>query len=220
MKITQRKKLWQWVPAALLSASVCLAASGAWAGVISLSGDASQTTPNPFYFSSITTAQALARTLDDPFAYDPLSPTSPLPDMAFNNAGSDGYHANNGTAVTLAYTFGDAFRSLFFDLYGRNVAEMGPGGQLRDNNLTLELYHGGWAAGDLVHTSPSFDISDVAPEFARYTAPASIVADRVKINGPDPNFTLMEIRANGIPEPSVALLAVAGGLLLRRRRWE
>ncbi len=200
-----RLQIGKWVHALLIAALLGVSATSyAALTILTLSGDVSQTTTP--YDGNHTTAQELGYTLDDPFAYDPASPTSPLPVQApfLNN----GYTGPQGTP-SVAYTLGGSYSAISFDLYGRSDAV-----PERDNGLILRLYNGDWLLP--VFTSGPFDIPDSAPYYARYTTPALIVADRVKITGPD-FFTLMEIRAFAVPEPSTVGLFLLGGLVLRRR---
>ncbi len=155
--------------------------------VLPLSGDASQTTPE----YNRSAADALLSTLNDPFAYDPASPTSPLPFQTINtNADAlKGYNGQEVPPITVAYTFGGASDGLFFDLYGRDNCCFE-----RDNDLTMELFNGDWTTP--VSTTTGFAVSDSAPYAGRFTPSSSIVADRIRITGPA-FFTLMEIRGNG-----------------------
>jgi len=184
-------------------------ATGKAYSLIPLTGDASQSS-TPY---DHTAADGLSYTLNDPFAYNPASPTSPLPQQSYYVA-NRGFHGNTPGPVTVAYTFGGIYSGFFFDLYGRTLDD-GAGVQFRDNGLTLKLYNGDWVTP--VFTSAPFDIPDSAPYFFRFDTPTgNISADRVSITGPA-YFTLMEIRA-AVPEPSTALLAVVGGAFMLRRR--
>ena len=178
--------------------------------ILTLTGDVAHSTPDNYH----PTVDALAGTTNHPFAYNPLSPTSPLPGQAYTGASPVGFHGRDEVDNTciVAYTFGGvAGPSLFFDVYGRN--ELG-GAEFRDNGLVLKLFNGDWVTP--VFTSTPFDVLDGAPFHGRYTVPVPVFADRMTITGPD-YMTILELRAVA-PEPSVSLLAMLGGAVLLRRR--
>src|SRR5215207_653265 len=75
--------------------------------VLALTGDDTQTTPEVGLGRTI--AEALQATLNDPFAYNPASPTSPLP-FQIINSNNDALKGYNGFGpaefpIVVAYTF-------------------------------------------------------------------------------------------------------------------
>ena len=171
----------------------------------------------------------LGGTLNDPFAYDPANPTSPLPDQVYSSNG-DGFHAQQpaGTDAILSYTLTDGPLTLNgnvnFDLYGRN------GFVNRDNDIDIQLFNGDYVTP--VAELTGLAISDTAPFFVRGTLPLSgTTFDRVRLvagdsnGGGNPNFfTLLELRANvePVPEPTSLLVCGVGlgmlGVGVARRR--
>jgi hypothetical protein len=205
-------RIGKWIPALSVAALLGVSAtSDAAPLILTLSGDVD----NSSAVNSGTIADNLAATLNDPFAYDPLNPTSPLPVQTFSSSPLNGFEAGNHEG-RVAYTLGGTYSGISFDLYGRALAATAA----RDNGLVLRLYDGDWITP--VFTSAPFDIPDAAPWYTRYTTPDGTNADRVTITQPNVGFfNLMEIRAF-VPEPSAAALLALGGLLLRRRlagRW-
>lgn len=189
------------------------------AAVVLLTPDATQSTPPPGW------GGAVANVLNDPFAYNPASPTAIMPATFFSD-GSTGYHAAIVGPATIAFTMDTIYNDLAVDLYGRDSF------LTRDNNLTIQFFWGSWSPGAMVDEITGFDVSD-ATQHGRVTATSSVIADRFLVTCPYPlpnghentgvnYFTMMEVRAIGTaaPEPSrVMLLIVAAGMgLLRRRR--
>jgi len=196
---------------------------------ISLTPDAANSTASAFNGS-------IAKTVNDPFAYNPNSPTSPLPVQTFggNPTDSPGFHGNAGSNVDvfLSYNFTNGplthngpSQSFFVDLYGRSNC-CGD----RDNNIDIQVYSGG-VLGTLLGTvtgiaipgSPFFVRANLAPVLT-----TGVTFNAIRLVAHDSEaaagnlFTLMEIRAAqvAIPEPATASLALLGlgGLMLRRRR--
>ena len=171
--------------------------------------------------------------LNDPFDYDPMAPTSSLPDQTFTGGlhDEDGYHASLlGDAILTYDIIGGAIaleagQVIAIDFYGRENCC-----PARDNDFDLELYYaeGKGSSGALVATLAGLGIPDEGPFWLRayYTpAPGDLPVDRLRIvardsdGGSTPNhFTLMELRAVVVPEPSSGLLALFGGALALRRR--
>ena len=176
---------------------------------LGLTGDLGQST-NDNYF---TKAQGLAGTLNDGFAYNPFSPTSPLPFQSYTGASPVGFHGTDIPAVVIAYDFSQVVSGgIIFDLYGRSDAQ---GSEFRDDGMVLRLYNGDWTTP--VFTSAPFDIPNNPPWYTRFVTPDSVVAaDRMSLTGTN-YFTLLEIRAE-VPEPSMALagIIVAAPFLVRR----
>jgi hypothetical protein len=195
----------------VLFVAVLLCAAPATAStILTLTGDVAHSTPDNYH----PTMDALAGMTNHPFAYNPLSPTSPLPGQTYTGAQPVGFHGRDelDNTCVVAFTFGSiAGPSLFFDVYGRN--ELG-GAEFRDNGLVIRLYQGDWVTP--VFTSTPFDVLDGAPFHGRYTVPGAVWADRMTITGPD-YMTILELRAVA-PEPSVSLLGMVGGAVLLRRR--
>jgi autotransporter-associated beta strand protein len=147
----------------------------------------------------------LEGTLSDTFAYNPLSPTSPLPNLGFGNG--IGFHNNSGNgAVTLVYSLttplvdGSA-NNLVVDVYGRNA------NQDRDNNVDVAFLD---ASDVVLGQALGQVIPDGAAPVLRVSS-AGLVADgstiaKVRITGNDSdgtpattnNFTVMEVRAANI----------------------
>ena len=105
-----------------------LAAGTANAGVIALTGDVANTSPDAdLHHSSRPSSTALLNLTNGVFpwngtpdgtpanGYNPASPTNPLPYM---NAAH--FHGGNTATVTAAFTFDGTYDSLFIDLYGKN----------------------------------------------------------------------------------------------------
>jgi hypothetical protein len=150
--------------------------------VIDLTGDETiTTTPN---VTQGTETQQLAGLLNDPFAYDPSNPTSPMPQTTWESTkffiGTDTYLA------TIAYDFDDMYDNLFVDLYGRNAFEG------RDDSFDVEFR----LAGVLQETiATGIDSS----HHVRVTASPGTQADSIRIvetAGSANKFALAEIRVN------------------------
>lgn len=144
-----------------------------------------------------------------------------MPAIFFSD-GSTGYHASSVGDVTIAFTMSQAYDNLFLDLYGRDSFTF------RDNNLTIQFFNGSWAGGSMTEQITGFNVND-ATFHGRVTATSTTRADRFQITRPFPlpngdqdtgvnYFTMMEIRANGIPEPSSAVLVMAGAITMVMRR--
>ena len=193
---------------------------------ISLTPDAANSTASAF-------GGSIANTVNDPFAYNPNSPISPLPVQSYS--GAAGFHGNaaSNVDVFLSYNFTNGplthngpSQSFFVDLYGRSDTCCGD----RDNNIDIQVYSGG-VLGTLLGTvtgiaipgSPFFVRANLAPVLT-----TGVTFNAIRLVAHDSEaaagnlFTLMEIRAAqvAIPEPATASLALLGlgGLMLRRRR--
>jgi hypothetical protein len=136
-----------------------------------------------------TETQQLAGLLNDPFAYDPDNPTSPMPQTAWEATkffiGTDTYLA------TIAYDFDDTYDNLFVDLYGRDSTAAI---EARDDFFDVEFR----LAGVLQETiATGID----STHHVRVTASPSTQADSIRIveTAGSPNkFALAEIRVNGV----------------------
>ncbi len=155
---------------------------------------------------------SVAGTLNDPFAYDPLTPTAPLPNPTFGSNNS--FHGNSGSP-TIAFLLDGTYQALFIDLYGRDSSIE------RDNDITIRFYSGSWAVGDLTQEITGFEIADTFPFYARVTALPGTEADRFSVSSPTQvYFTIMELRGSGtvVPEPTAGLLLLSAAALLGLRR--
>jgi hypothetical protein len=178
---------------------------------------------------------ALADTVNDPFSYNPDSPTSPAPVQGSDSSVTGGWHGNLGSGqhlisylVTGGITTSNATSSVFFDFYGRtNIGNPANVNILvRDNDYTVTLFNGNYTTQVAQLTGQS--VADAAPYFNRSTfnLGAGVTFDRIQLTsaitapaGETPFFTVMEVRAATVPETSSALLCGLGALgLLRRRR--
>ncbi len=133
---------------------------------------------------------SIERTLNDPFAYDPLSPTSPLPYLIYDNDDVKGFHGDEASGVvTLSYDPADGLLSLapsqtfVVDLYGRDDF------QDRDDNFDIELYDGQVLVTSLIGNMIDGD------SHGRVVISPTAPFDRIVIVGYHQYFTLMEIRA-------------------------
>jgi hypothetical protein len=167
---------------------------------------------------------SLARTLSDPFAYDPGAPTSTLPNLTFFGANAVGYAGPGNTPdhvliydVAVGGVPGSFTASgptnVFFDFYGRDKFKD------RDNDYAVSLLNG----GAVLQSVSSEAVPDTGDPHNRttFTLADGQTFDGIRLTSTTEFFTVMEVRAAYfvIPEPtSIALLGVAGlGLLLRRR---
>jgi alpha-galactosidase len=136
-----------------------------------------------------TETQQLAGLLNDPFAYDPDNPTSPMPQITWESTkffiGTDTYLA------TIAYDFDDTYDNLFVDLYGRDSTAAI---EARDDSFDVEF----WLAGVLQETiATGID----STHHVRVTASPGTQADSIRIieTAGSPNkFALAEIRVSGV----------------------
>lgn len=160
--------------------------------------------------------------LNDPFAYDVDNPTSVLPDQVYLNAAPGnafhGISANPNIVLDLTggtLTLG-AGQSFFIDFYGRADCCLD-----RDDTFSVQFLSGGSGDGILgsVVTTLSTGISaNAAPHHVRLTY-SGAPFDSINVIGTSNNFTMMEVRAGLVPEPSTGLLALLGlsGFIRRRR---
>ncbi|HQY88013.1 MAG TPA: PEP-CTERM sorting domain-containing protein [Tepidisphaeraceae bacterium] len=169
-------------------------------------------TPDAAQTTAVIGGGEIEGTLNDTFAYNPLTPIAPLPNQSWG--AGNGYHAIQD-AATMAYTFDDTYQNLFIDLYGRDSWFE------RDDNLTIRFYDGSWAGVPTQVITP-FSISDTPPYYSRVTPDTNTLADRFSISSDAVYLTIMEVRASGsvgsIPEPSTLLMVSAGTLIGLRRR--
>lgn len=158
---------------------------------------------NPGYGST------LEGTLNDPFAYNPTSPTNPLPILAFG--ANLGYHENSTNVSTIIIydletplVEGDA-SDIVVDLYGRNS------NQDRDNDVDVEFLD---SDGNVLGVVMGAEIPPGTVPFLRITSTEAMVPDaatvaKVRITGHDSdatpaatnNFTLMELRVAQVFTP-------------------
>lgn len=197
------------------------------ATIIPITADQANSSPNAF-------GGTVEKTRNDPFAYDPLSPTSPLPNQVYNT-GSGGYHANlaEGAQALVSYTTGSittgaAEPVIIVDLYGRiDLACCND----RDDNIDVMLFNGDYST--MVASVTGLSIDNAADGWARASfdsLPVGTTFDRIRVvgndsgGGPSNNyFTLLETRAASIaavPEPTSAGLLALGvcAFLIRRRK--
>ena len=177
---------------------------------------------------------SLVDMVNDPFLYNPDSPTSPAPVQGSDSSAAGGWHGALGSGqhlisylVTGGITTTSVTSTIYFDFYGRtNIGNPSNVGiLLRDNNYTVTLYNGDYATQVAQLTAQS--VADAAPYFNRSTfnLGPGVTFDRIQLTSPvdadpeSPYFTVMEVRAAAVPETSSALLCGLGALgLLRRRR--
>ncbi len=196
---------------------------------ISLTADVANSSASGFNGS-------MAKTVNDAFAYNPETPTTPMPATSFggNPGDSPGFHGigGNGADVFLSYTFTGgpithtgAAQSFFVDLYGRSNCCTN-----RDDNIDVQIFSGG-VTGTLLGTVTGAAIGGTFHTRVNLASaiPAGALFDAIRLVAHDTDgttnansFTLMEIRAAqlAIPEPATAALAMMGvaGLMVRRRR--
>lgn len=197
------------------------------ATVIGLNADSANSTGNAF-------GGTIEKTLNDPFAYDPASPNSPLPNRIYNS-GSIGYHANlaEGVDAIVSYTTASIIATsasepvVVVDLYGRvdNACCND-----RDDDIDVQLFNGSFSSPIASVTGISLDNSGDGWGRATFdTLPEGTTFDRIRIIGHDSGggannnyFTLLETRAAtiaAVPEPSsLGLLALGATALLLRRK--
>ncbi|MDB4353847.1 PEP-CTERM sorting domain-containing protein [Akkermansiaceae bacterium] len=167
-------------------------------------------------------------TINDPFAYDPLNPTTVSPATGFSdNPEANSFHGggfgSRAGIVDLHYNVphtitGNAAESVFvIDLWGRSG---NAGSEGRDDNFAIQILD---ASGASLASLSGVSIPN-SPETqflrASVTLPVGTAIDRVLIESPVSNFTLAEVRFAAVPEPSQTLLiGLAGlGFMSRRRR--
>ncbi|VGO19106.1 LamG-like jellyroll fold domain-containing protein [Pontiella sulfatireligans] len=181
---------------------------------IGLTGDVANTS-NPGWGSVLLT-------VDDPFAYDSDTPTSPMPDItsrvvevmyAYNTVGDAilSYTLTDGV-----YTAATGGETINLDFYGRELTP------IRDDDFDVVLYNGDYSTP--VATNAALGIDDVTFHTrGSFTLAEGTQFDRIQIIGhhsnPDPlitknGFTLAEIRVNTAvapppPPPPPAPLVIA-----------
>jgi len=175
---------------AMLTQAGQVLALDAWRS-IALSGVPSQTTFPTYHETS------LAMVFNDPFAYDPNTPTDPRPNQA--QSSTPGYHTATPDGGSIAMMFDRPHRAIVIDLYGRT--DYLGSEHSRHQNLTIELFNGDW--DQPVYTEQGFDAvstkHDEPASYGRWVAPAAVVADRARITRRDDYLVLMEVRAAGQP---------------------
>ena len=133
---------------------------------------------------------SLADTLNDPFAYNPNSPTSPAPVQGSDSSATGGWHGNLGSGqhlisylVTGGITTTAVTSTIYFDFYGRtNIGNPANTGILvRDNNYTVTLYNGSYALINQVSQLTAQSVLDAAPYSNRSTfnLGAGVTFDRI-----------------------------------------
>jgi hypothetical protein len=183
----------RWTLLLLIATLLAIPAMAPADDVITLSGDIGN--------SSVSTyGMTVDVTLNDPFAYDPLSPTSPLPNQAHPN----GFHGTEAEGVDVILSYDmitpvilDAGEEMYVDVWGRNECCFD-----RDDNFDIEFYNGG-VLGTLIGSVTGQAIPDDVPQYHRvsYFSTGTVTIDSFRIVGHDSAvadqnlFTLMETRA-------------------------
>jgi hypothetical protein len=115
-----------------------------------------------------------------------------------------------------AVLFGLSYNNIFVDYYARTDDATAYN---RDNNLTVRFFNGDWTT--VVHSESGFNIDNTLASSNRLTIPVAIESDRFLITTTATDWSIAELRANGIsavPEPAVAHVLTMIGLLLSLRR--
>ena len=173
-------------------ASVSSVANGTM--IIDLIGDEVNTVGSNSTYGTET--EHLAGLLNDPFAYDPDNPTSPMPQTTWEVGKF--FHGTDTVLAIIAYDFDTVYTEIFVDLYGRSDCCRD-----RDDSFNVEFWLGG--VGGVLQETVAGSIDDVTLH-DRVTASSGTQADSIRIveTAASPNnFTLCEIRANGVDDPNL-----------------
>lgn len=189
-----------------LVALVALAAHATATVVIPLTNDPDESDSPAF-------GTTLDGPLSDPFAYDPITPNAALPQGDYTVSPPDLWHSPNGLAnQQYAVLFDAIYNEIHIDFYPRTDD---PSAFDRDDNLTFIFYNGDWLTP--VDTVTGVFIDNTAGATGVDALPAT-EADRFLITTSPINWSIAELRATGVPEPSAILLSCVGLLAVVRRR--
>ncbi len=198
------------IPLSSVGAVWLVGLAPAWAAsvVIPLTND-------PFQSDAAWFGTTLSGPLNDSFAYDPEDPNSALPQGDYTVDPTDLWHSPDGQSnQQYAVLFDGVYSEIHIDFYPRTDD---PGAYNRDDSLTFRFYNGDWTTP--VETITGVFIDNTAGATGIDALPAT-EADRFLITTAPVNWSIAELRATGVPEPSVPLISslAALGVGLRRRR--
>lgn len=154
--------------------------------------------------------------LNDPFAYHPADPNASLPQGDFTVDATDLWHSPNGQSnQQYAVLFDGAYNNVHIDFYPRTDD---PSAYNRDDNLTFIFYNGDWV--NPVETITGVFIDNTAGATGIDALPGT-EADRFLITTSPTNWSIAELRATSVPEPSftAALIGVGTLAVFARRRF-
>jgi hypothetical protein len=158
---------------------------------LSITGDETYTTTP--YASQGSESLQLLRLTNDTFAYNPASPTSPMPD----NDGNYNWFHGYTELTTIAYDLNHTFSDIVVDLYGRHHTTASV--EERDDSFDIEFRLGG-VLQETIAGSIDADHHD------RVIASPGTNADSIRIveTAAEPAFfTLVELRVTGTAGPPV-----------------